>query len=360
MKHFGERLKKLRHDNNITQDALAEYLDISYQAVSKWENALGFPDISLIPAISNFFGVSSDFLLGIELEKSEEKIENVLNEARQFTHTGEIEKSIALIEETLKSFPNEHRLLCDLIEYKVMAWNSDDAEWCEDIETKANLILRDCNIDKIRHKTIANLAFAYSFSGQKEKVSDIVQLLPDVAYSKNKLLSLSAPAKERAKYKADCILDESDSLLCDVLTISKHNIFWGDVEIAIDVCNRALKIIDGIGDEGYLLYMQANVYEDLALAYGKLQRTDEMYLAMEKVIEIYKQIEKELSCGGKEYKSPLLNGLVFSRESVTFGNTRNSLEQYYDFLIKSNTLKQYKNDERFINILNKLKKEIQS
>lgn len=156
MKYFGERLKKLRYDNNVTQDTLAEYLGISYQAISKWENSLGFPDISLIPAISNFFGVSSDFLLGIELEKSEEKIENVLNEAREFTHTGEIEKSINLIEEALKSFPNEHRLLCDLIEYKVMTWKREDLEWCQDIETKANLILRDCNIDKIRHKTIVN------------------------------------------------------------------------------------------------------------------------------------------------------------------------------------------------------------
>ena len=115
MKHFGERLKKLRHKNSITQDALAEYLGISYQAVSKWENSAGFPDISLLPAIAGFFGVSADYLLGIDQENSEEKIEKALNEARKFTHTGEIEKSINSIAEALKSFPNEHRLLCDLL-----------------------------------------------------------------------------------------------------------------------------------------------------------------------------------------------------------------------------------------------------
>ena len=69
MKRFGERLKKLRRDKDITQDNLAEYLGISYQAVSKWENGAGFPDITLLPAIAGFFGVSADYLLGIEQEK---------------------------------------------------------------------------------------------------------------------------------------------------------------------------------------------------------------------------------------------------------------------------------------------------
>lgn len=360
MKYFGERLKKLRHDNKVTQDTLAEYLGISYQAISKWENSLGFPDISFIPAISNFFGVSADFLLGIDLEKSEQKIENVLSEARKFTHTGEIEKSINLIEETLKSFPNEHRLLCDLIEYKVMTWASDDLEWCADIETRANLILRDCNIDKIRHKTIANLAFAYSFSGQKEKVLEIAELLPDVAYSKKQLLSLSAPVKERAKYKSDCILSEAECMLTDILTISKHNILWGNAEIAIDVCNRALKIIDGIGAEGYLLYMQASAYEDLILAYGKLQRTDDMYFAMEKAMEIYKQIEKILSDGGEEYVSPLLNGLAFNKETIVFNHPSNSLERFYNYITNSNLLKPYRADERFKRFVEQLNNEMKS
>ena len=105
MQHFGERLKKLRHDNRITQEVLAEYLGISYQAVSKWENNAGFPDISLLPAIARFFSVSTDYLLGIEIGTCEDRIEKTLYEARHFTHTGEIEKSIHIIRETLKSFP---------------------------------------------------------------------------------------------------------------------------------------------------------------------------------------------------------------------------------------------------------------
>ena len=78
MKNFGIRLKKLRNDANVTQDTLADYLNISYQAVSKWENGQSLPDITLVPAIANFFGVSSDYLLGIEIDKTNEDIESAL------------------------------------------------------------------------------------------------------------------------------------------------------------------------------------------------------------------------------------------------------------------------------------------
>ncbi len=357
MKNFGERLKKLRKHHNVTQDALAEYLNISYQAISKWENGLGFPEITLIPAISSFFGVSSDFLLGIELEKSEDKIENALTEARKFTHTGEIEKSIAVLEETLKTFPNEHRLLCDWIEYKLMRY-SDETQWLTDIEAKANLILRDCHIDKIRHKTIGHLAFAYSFSGKQDKILETAQLLPDVAFSKKRLLSLAAPAKERAKHKSECILHETEILISDILTVAKHNIFWGDAQIAVDICNRVLCIIDSIGAEGYLLYEQASAYMDLILAYGKLRNTDAMYLAAEEVIDICKKVEQTLSYGEMQYTSPILSGLVLSKENITYGSTQNSLERYHVFLTNAKLLKPYIQEERFQNLLAQINTEI--
>ncbi len=357
MKNFGERLRTLRKNQGITQDALAEYLNISYQAVSKWENGMGFPEISLLPAIANFFGVTSDYLLGINKDNNEDKITETLAQARKFTHTGEIEKSIRTIEEALKYFPNEHRLLGDLIEYKLMR-PSDDEDWLNDIEAKANLILRDCNIDKIRYKTIGDLAFAYSFAGKQEKVAEVIQLLPEVPYSKSRLVSLTAPAKERAKYKPDCILRESELMLSDILVLAKHNIFWGDAQVAVDICQRTLNIIHNIGAEGYLLYYQARAYLDLMLAYGKLQQAKKIYLVADKLFDTYTEIEKTLSAGAYQYTSPLLNNLVFSKEQITYANSKNSFEFYLDFLNEAKLLKPYIEDERFINLLDRVKAEI--
>ena len=62
-KSLGNTIANLRHQNNITQSTLAEKLGVSNKAVSKWESGQGYPDISLLPVIAEFFGVSIDYLL---------------------------------------------------------------------------------------------------------------------------------------------------------------------------------------------------------------------------------------------------------------------------------------------------------
>ncbi len=60
---IGSIIAKLRKQNGWTQAMLAEKLGISAKAVSKWENGLGFPDITLFPILSDLFGVSVDYLM---------------------------------------------------------------------------------------------------------------------------------------------------------------------------------------------------------------------------------------------------------------------------------------------------------
>ena len=55
MLKIGENIKELRKAQDVTQEKLADYLNISYQAVSKWENGLALPDITLRPQLANFF-----------------------------------------------------------------------------------------------------------------------------------------------------------------------------------------------------------------------------------------------------------------------------------------------------------------
>lgn len=60
--NIGNNIKQLRLRKNLTQDQVAENLGVSYQAVSKWENNANTPDIALLPAIAELFGVSIDAL----------------------------------------------------------------------------------------------------------------------------------------------------------------------------------------------------------------------------------------------------------------------------------------------------------
>ncbi|MDE7280416.1 MAG: helix-turn-helix domain-containing protein, partial [Ruminiclostridium sp.] len=57
-----EVIKEKRLERNLSQEALAEAFDISVQAVSKWENALSYPDITVLPKICDYFNISMDAL----------------------------------------------------------------------------------------------------------------------------------------------------------------------------------------------------------------------------------------------------------------------------------------------------------
>lgn len=67
---FGEKLKKLRTDNRLTQEELAEKIFVTRTAISKWETNNGYPSIDSLKALSGLFGISIDDLM------SDEDIEN--------------------------------------------------------------------------------------------------------------------------------------------------------------------------------------------------------------------------------------------------------------------------------------------
>ncbi|MEG0086344.1 MAG: helix-turn-helix transcriptional regulator, partial [Niameybacter sp.] len=81
---LGEKIKALRKQKNISQETLANYLGLSFQAVSKWENALAMPDVTLIPAIASFFGVSIDDLFDFNLYEIEKNINDIVTRSGEY------------------------------------------------------------------------------------------------------------------------------------------------------------------------------------------------------------------------------------------------------------------------------------
>ena len=82
MKNFGNRIKALRRKMNLTQEELAERLNVSFQTISKWETNASLPDVTMFPLLANFFNVTTDELLGVDLAKKQAKIDNVIDMIR--------------------------------------------------------------------------------------------------------------------------------------------------------------------------------------------------------------------------------------------------------------------------------------
>lgn len=58
----GEKISKLRRDNNYTQEQLAELLGVSRQAISKWESSLAYPETDKLIRLGELFDCSLDYL----------------------------------------------------------------------------------------------------------------------------------------------------------------------------------------------------------------------------------------------------------------------------------------------------------
>ena len=65
---IGEKIRLLRKNKGVTQSQLAEALSVSAQSVSKWENHLSTPDISVLPVIARYFGITMDELFNYRLD----------------------------------------------------------------------------------------------------------------------------------------------------------------------------------------------------------------------------------------------------------------------------------------------------
>ncbi len=73
---MGKEIHRLRNSRGITQEALAEALNVTAQTVSKWERGSSMPDVQMLPEIATYFGVSIDQLFAMAPEQQLERIEN--------------------------------------------------------------------------------------------------------------------------------------------------------------------------------------------------------------------------------------------------------------------------------------------
>ncbi len=191
---FAKIIKKLRRDKDMTQEALAECLSVSPQAVSRWETGTAMPDISLLSALCHLFDVTSDYLLGIDVEKKEAKIEEISNRANKYLSRGYFEEARAILEEGLKAYPNSYRLIDDMLTIALCQGHASEdkerkREYYNECITLGEKILAECTVDTIRHSAIQVLVFAYDGIGEVDKARELAESMPTIALSRECLLS---------------------------------------------------------------------------------------------------------------------------------------------------------------------------
>lgn len=219
MMNIGETIKKLRRERDITQEQLADFLSVSVSAISQWECGRTCPDIAQLPALANVFDVTSDFILGIDIDKKEARIDQIRDEAYQVSKLGKKAEAAEMLRAGLKEFPNSYDLmwsLCDCLCYPQKG-ETEDEKRNRVAEHTALLEKRVEGSPSLRDKFNATgeLCWVYCRAGRKEDAERLANTLPDkwTPIKDNIYRGMATGIEKLSSFKADIFDDITQGCL---------------------------------------------------------------------------------------------------------------------------------------------------
>ncbi|MBE6568940.1 MAG: helix-turn-helix transcriptional regulator [Ruminococcaceae bacterium] len=192
---MGQIIRRLRKEKNLTQEELAMQLNVTNQAVSKWENGDCIPDISQIVPLSNVFSVTTDVLFGIQTLDRDEEIRKIIENAsapqrlHYETEEEEFQASVKEYEtyiEALKTYPNSISLLYAALssghnlagDYAGRGDKERAAELRRECIRQGNVILNTCTDITCLMDTHRWLVWTYCDMGEYDKAEEHAKKMP--------------------------------------------------------------------------------------------------------------------------------------------------------------------------------------
>ncbi len=271
---IGQKIRLLRKKNDTTQEKLAAYLNVTPQAVSRWESEICYPDIETLPLIADFFGVGMDELLCYDSVQKETKIKDYLAQAQRLEDEDDLAACLGLLREAYAEIPSSFEIQLELAKV-LSAINADKPKKADLAEaiSLCNHVLDYCTDDELRDDTKKTLCDIYSHQLRNDKAAlDIAEKLHSMDYSKEIVKATVLTGDIAFRQAQTNIIEFADNIwwhiynIACVPDISENNY---SLEQKIQVMEKGIALFDVIfGDE--LLYYNdriANSYRQLAMLY---------------------------------------------------------------------------------------------
>ena len=372
MLKIGDKIKQLRKEQDVTQEKLAAYLNISYQAVSKWENNTALPDITLIPQLANFFGVSTDELLGMKETVKTEELAEYEKMYRENNRLGKLLDNIALCREVLTKYPRNYHWMLNL-SYPLMQYNDTDEHlqyskehsFVEEAIHLCERILEDCTTDSIRHGAIQVLCYCYAGTNQEKRACELANEMPSMYVSKDHLLSHIFKGEKRIEQNQRLLLAMIDDC-ANIIGLLASNAGMGK-EISVperielvETANQLYAII--LKDDSDSLFYNCRLshnYRTLARLWcenGDTTKAIENLLLAEKTATDY---DTCTALGEQKYKSLLANRCTFNPKDAgkNFEGTETELLFH---LLNQEFFDSIRTNDAFIQLYNRVKRSIEN
>ena len=338
---LGLKIRELRRRDGRTQEALAEALGVTSQAVSRWESGGSYPDMEMIPSIANYFGITIDELFGYNNDR-EMKIKAITDKAEKEIHSignhlakghGDLTNCVDMLRAGAKEFPNEPLILLQLGEsLHILGWqkygakvvkneesdyicedieyNSKNIYWQEALEVFEKLLKLDIPAE-YREPTVFMAIKLYHLTGNYKRATTLAMEQSSLLRSREVLLPMATVGEEKERYQGElllALLSQFHSILLDVFT-SNTSFASGD-----DGKNTLLalaSLYENIFTDGKLGPKHRELrYIYLLLAEQEARQNDNLKQALvyfDKAFEQHKAYCRICSLGDYHYSSPLVS-----------------------------------------------------
>lgn len=275
---IGTTIKKLRRERDITQEQLAEYLGISSKAISQWECDKTMPDIMQLPLLANIFNVTTDEILGVNIDQKEKRIDALCAEAKDLACDGFRQDEILLLRKGLLEYPNSYKIMKELssalyIEYVHSDDQKSNRHKLEEALELGLKVINGCSDIDIKAEAIECTSYIYRELGDKKSAIRLAMTLPTI--SRGLLLWQLYEGKELANFLSKDINKEMSMQLLRMSSIpiicvdeNHKNLYTLDEQLAIH-----RKIVD--------------IYEILYEDGDFLEEAQRVYIAYFRMAEIY-------------------------------------------------------------------------
>lgn len=258
--YIGENLKKQRKLKELTQEQLADILGVSFQAVSKWERGEVYPDIELLPTIAEYFGITTDELMGMKEIRDNADAEKILEQQKENMSKGLIKENIELLAEAVKVHPNNYELLTQYaMNLSFLAVGYQSEEYRQNNQKAARIaerILAECTDTKIRNRVQAELCNYYQNSGEATKALEAADKLPSM-YHGSELIKMNILKGEDLVRLTQWNIHHITNVFCmclqhltgaaDMNVQNDTGYIW---EQKIEICRKAIAMFDIVFDNG--------------------------------------------------------------------------------------------------------------
>lgn len=330
MMHIGTKIKELRKKRDMTQEKLAEYLKVSFQAVSKWETGAASPDLSLIVPLARLLDVTTDELFGLEngVDGRQEELRRLWQETWS---TGDTARRYEISQIAVAEYPGNFEYLIWLADAEVFfaihncEKNSEEQKSHFELAVKYyEMVIADCTDTEMRNDAIYGIVMTLPDVGRRQEAVAYARMHPQA----DELLMWCLTGEEKEKCRQRLIHGCMGQLV-RWLEFGKHDL------ASIKAAETIVKAI--ISDGNYLYHndtlMHNQVWQAMCLTHaGRFDEAVDALKAAHQYAVAYMEAIRRAQKQTIAYTCPILNKLYFDGNDMSITGMTSLAEDFKNYL----------------------------